>query len=358
MKIIDKYIIRKFLGTFFYCISLIIAISIVFDISEKIDDFINKKAPFKAIVFDYYLNFIPYFINLFSPLFIFISVIFFTAKMASQTEIVAILGSGISFRRLLRPYFIAATLLASLSFYLNGWVIPHSNEKRLTFENKYIRNPYIYRGKNVHRQIKPGEFIYIESFNNTENTGYQFSLEKIKDGKLNYKLMSENIHWDSLSGKWRLENYFSRTIDGMHEKLKTGNRLDTILSFKPDEFNQRITNIEAMDYKDLNNFIDTEKMKGAENLEFYLIEKYKRAALPFSTFILTLIGVSLSSKKTRGGIGGQLGIGIMLSFAYILFMQVSYTFATNGNLPALIAVWIPNIFFAILSIFLLKRAPK
>jgi lipopolysaccharide export system permease protein len=358
MKIIDKYIIKKFLGTFFYCISLIIAISIVFDISEKIDDFINKKAPLSAIIFDYYLNFIPYFINLFSPLFVFISVIFFTAKMASQTEIVAILGSGISFRRMLFPYFIAATLLASLSFYLNGWVIPHSNEKRLSFENKYIRNPFVYRGRNVHRQIKPGEFIYIESYNNTENTGYQFSLEKIKDGKLNYKLMSENIRWDSISGKWRLENYFVRTIDGMNESLRSGNMLDTILPFKAAEFNRRITNIEAMDYHELNDFIKNEKMQGAENVEFYLIEKYRRAALPFSTFILTLIGVSLSSKKTRGGIGGQLGVGIMLSFGYILFMQVSYTFATNGNLPALFAVWMPNIFFAILSVFLIRRAPK
>ena len=358
MKILDKYIIRKFLGTFFYCISLIIAISIVFDISEKIDDFLNKKAPLKAIVFDYYLNFIPYFINLFSPLFVFISVIFFTAKMASQTEIVAVLGSGISFKRLLLPYFIAATLLASLSFYLNGWVIPHANEKRLAFENVYIRNPYVYRGKNIHRQIKPGEYIYLESYNNNENTGYQFSFEKIKDGNLSFKLMAENIRWDSVSGKWKLENYFSRRIEGMHEYLKTGNRLDTILPFKPTEFNRRITNIEAMDNKDLDRFIEAEKMKGAENVEFYLIEKYKRMALPFSTFILTLIGVSLSSKKTRGGLGAQLGLGIMLSFAYILFMQVSYTFATNGNLPAIFAVWMPNILFAILSIFLLKKAPK
>lgn len=358
IKIIDKYIIGKFLGTFFFAIGLVILISIVFDISEKIDDFLEKKAPLKEIVFNYYLNFIPYFINLFSPLFIFISVIFFTSKMAMQTEIIAILNSGISFRRLLAPYLAAATILAALSFYLNGWVIPHANIERLAFENTYIKNPYVLRTRNIHRQISPDNFIYFESYNNRENIGYQFSYEKFEKGKLIYKLMAERIRWDSVTTKWEIENYFIREIDSLKEKITKGTTLDTNFAFSHVEFNRRINYIEAMDNKELNAFIVQEKMRGAENVAFYEVEKYRRSAYPFATFILTIMGVSLSSRKVRGGIGLQLGAGILLSFTYILFMQVTTTFATNGSMSPIIAVWIPNIVFAAISIYLVGKAPK
>lgn len=358
MKIIDKYIIRKFLGTFFFSISLIIVIVIVFDISEKIDDFLGKKAPLKAIIFDYYLNFIPYFINLFSPLFTFIAVIFFTAQMASRTEIIAILNSGISFRRLLFPYFIAATVLCGLSLLLNNWIIPPANKIRLEFENEYIRNAYVLKARNFHRQVKPGEFIYFESYNNVENIGYRFSYEKISDGALTYKLLSDRIQWDSTSNKWSVYSYMARTIDGLKEHIKTGARLDTSFTFKPSDFNMRITAIESMNYTELNDFIDQEKLHGSENIKFYEVEKYRRLVFPFATFILTLIGVSLASRKVRGGIGAQLGLGIGISFVFIMFMQISTTFATNGNVPASIAVWIPNVIFGLLSLYLLRIVPK
>ena len=358
MHLLDRYIIKKFLGTFFYSIGLIITIAIVFDFSEKVDDFINKHAPAKAIIFDYYLNFIPYFANLFSPLFVFISVIFFTARMAGNTEIVAILSSGISFRRMLVPYFISAFILAALSFYLNGWVIPHSNKTRLAFENVYIKNPYVYKGRNIHRQISPGVYVYFESFNNSDNIGYRFSMEKIKNGAIDYKLMADYISWNDTSKKWSVYNYFIRENINGNDRIRQGERLDTAYTFDPSEFSRRITYIEAMDNAELDEFIEEERMKGAENIQFYHVEKYKRSALPFSTFILTLMGVSIASRKTRGGIGVSLGMGILLSFTYILFMQVSYTFATNGNLPALLAVWIPNIIYAVFGIFLLQRAPK
>lgn len=358
MKILDKYIIRKFLGTFFFSLALIIVIAVVFDISEKLDDFIERKAPLKAIIFDYYFNFVPYFANLFAPLFVFISVIFFTARLAANTEIVAILNSGISFRRLLYPYFLAATFLASLSFYFNGWVIPHSNKVKLTFENQYIKNPVEFKDRNLHRQISPGVFMYLEGYNNAENVGYRFSLEQIENGKRNWFLNSDRIIWDSLQSKWRIENYYIRTISGFKESIRSGTRLDTTLTIKPTDFKRRLNSIDAMDTPSLNKFINEEMAQGSENVSVYLIEKYRRIAVPFSTFILMVIGVSLSSKKVRGGIGVQLGFGIFLSFSYILFQQFSNTFAINGSIPPLIAVWIPNLIFAVIAAFLVRMAPK
>ena len=358
IKILDWYIIRKFLGTFFFALGLIIAIAIVFDISEKIDDFLEKEAPMRAIVFDYYLNFIPFFGNLFSPLFVFISVIYFTSRMASQTEIVAILSSGVSFKRLLVPYMVGAAILASISLYLNNYVIPHSNTTRIAFETKYIKNPFIYKNKHVHRQIAPGEFIYFESFNNIDKIGYQFSFEKFKDGKLTYKLLSDRVIWDSVKTKWTVESYFIRHIDGMNERVESGFQKDTVFAFTPDEFSRRSNYIETMDTGVLNDFIKQEQSRGSEEVPFYLVEKYRRTSFPFATFILTIIGVSLSSRKVRGGIGVQIGSGILLSFTYIMFMQVSQTFATNGNMPAILAVWIPNIFFSIIAAYLLRSAMK
>jgi len=358
LKTLDKYIIKKFLGTFFLSLALIIVIAVVFDISEKIDDFLERHAPLYAIVFKYYLNFIPYFANLFAPLFVFISVIFFTSKMAANTEIVAILNSGVSFRRMLLPYFISACTIAVISFYFNGWVIPHANNTRLAFENVYIRNPVEFKDRNIHRQISPGVFIYLESYNNIENIGFRFSMEKIQNGKRVYFLDSDRVTWDSTSGKWRIENYYIRTINGYHEKLTGGHRLDTALAFAPSDFKRRLNIVEAMDTPALNKFIEEEKLEGSENISAYLIEKYRRISVPVATFILTLMGVSLSSRKIRGGIGMQLGVGITLSFAYILFMQISNTFATSGSVSPLIAVWIPNVIFTIIALFLVRIAPK
>jgi lipopolysaccharide export system permease protein len=358
IKILDRYIISKFLTTFFFALGLIIMIAIVFDVSEKIDDFLEKKAPVEAIIFDYYMNFVPFFANLFSPLFVFISVIFFTSKMASQTEIVAILSSGVSFRRLLLPYMVVATLLAALSFYLNGYVIPRANKVRLEFENTYVKNPYVLKSRNIHRQIKPGEFIYFESYNTLDNLGFRFSYERFEDQKLVYKFKSERLAWDTTSNLWRAENYMIRHIYEMNEKIIQGSRLDTTFGFFPEEFTTRINNIITMDNNELNAHIEDKRMRGAEGIQYDEVEKYRRSSFPFATFILTLIGLSLSSRKVRGGIGIQIGAGILLSFTYIMFMQVSTTFATNGNLPAVVAVWIPNIVFAVIALWLYRRAPK
>lgn len=358
MKILDRYIIRKFLGTFFFSLTLIIVIAVIFDISEKLDDFIERKAPLRSIVVDYYFNFIPYFANLFAPLFVFISVIYFTARMAANTEIVAILNSGISFRRLLLPYFVSALILALLSFYFNGWVIPHSNKVKLAFENTYIKNPVEFKDRNLHRQLSPGIFMYMESYNNTQNIGYRFSLEKIENRSRVWFLSSDRILWDSTSSKWKIENYYIRTVDGFKETLQSGTSMDTILPVHPSDFKRRLNIIEAMDTPALSKFIREEQLSGSGNVNAYLVAKYRRIAVPFSTFILMIIGVSLSSRKVRGGIGAQLGLGIAISFSFILFMQISDTFAINGSIPPLIAVWTPNVVFSGIAAVLLRYAPK
>lgn len=356
-KILDQYIIRKFLSTFFFAIGLIIAISIVFDISEKLDDFLDKNAPLNEILFDYYLNFIPYFANLFSPLFIFISVIFFTGRLAANTEIIVILNSGISFKRFLAPYIITAVFLSLVSFYLGAYVIPQANKTRLEFENRYIKNPYVIKTRNIHRQINPGEYIYFENYNTLDKVGYLFSLEKFTGEKMTYKMLAERIVWDTSSSTWSIENYYIRHINGTQESLTFGQKLDTVLSFKPDDFSKRINHIQSMDNGELKSHIQEEKMRGSGNTVFAEIELYKRTSYPFATIILTLIGVSISSRKVRGGIGLQIGFGILLSFTYIMFMQVSSTFATNGNTPAILAVWIPNIIFLLIALYLIKKAP-
>ncbi len=357
-KKIDLYIIRKFLGTFFFSLGLIVIIVIIFDITERLDDFIEKQAPIKEIVFGYYLNFIPYFVNLFSALFVFISVIIFTANMAAKTEIVAILAGGISFYRMLVPYMVSAILLVALSFYLNNFVIPKANKNRMEFEELYIKDPYRNRAQNIHSQIAPGTFIYFENFNNLTNVGFKFSLERFEDSELKYKLISDFIKWDTVINEWKIHNYQIREFDGDKETLKTGKVIDTVLSFRPEEFSQRETVVEMYNYYELNEAIEDARSKGSEKIVYYLFEKYKRMVFPFATIVLTLIGVSIASRKVRGGIGIHIMFGFLISFSFIVFMEFSRTFAINGGAPPLVATWIPNILFGILAIYLLIKAPK
>jgi lipopolysaccharide export system permease protein len=359
LKIIDIYIIKKFLGTFFFSIVIILSIAVIFDFSEKIDDFIEKGAPFREVIFDYYFNFIPYFAVLFSSLFTFISVIFFTSKMAYDTEIIAILSSGVSFRRLLLPYLVSATVIALFSFLLSNFVIPDANKVKLSFEEKYIHSrPKAFNDKNIHRQVEPGVFIYLESYSSLSQTGYNFSIENFVDGVLKSKLVADQIHWDTITNKWRIRRYYIRDINGLHETLTEGDFIDSSLNITPEDFARRINVVETMSIKELNKFIAISKMRGETNLVAYQIEKYKRGAYPFSTFILTLIGVAVSSKKVRGGIGAQLGAGLIISFSYILFMQFSSQFSIGGSLPPMLAVWLPNMVFAVVALILYKLAPK
>ncbi len=359
--IIDKYIIKKFLGTFIYALTLLMLIVIVFDISEKLDDFIENQAPFREVMLVYYLNFIPYFALLFSPLFTFISVIFFTSKLAYDSEIIAMFSSGLRFRRFLLPYFFSAFIIAGFTFLLGNYVIPHANQNRHEFEETYVKKgPVSVNKRNIHLQVRPNEYIYMESYSNNSNTGYKFSMEKFsEDGKLESKLIADYVKWNEETNTWTVRNYYIRTIiEDDYEVIDFGRELDTTMNISPEEFSRRDNFVENMNIKELKRFIAQQKLHGSENITPFLIEKYRRLAFPFSTFILTLIGVTLSSRKIRGGIGGHIGAGVGLSFAYILFMQFSAQFAIGGVIDPLLAVWMPNIFFAGIAGLLYYFAPK
>jgi len=357
--IIDIYIIKKFLGTFFFAIAMLMFITVIFDLSEKLDEFLENKAPVNAIIFEYFINFIPYFAALIAPLFTFIAVIFFTSRMAYNTEIIAILSSGVSFRRLLVPYFVSALVIVILNIYLNNYVIPRSNQERFDFEDKYYHSgKKSFDDKNVHKQIEPGIYVYLESYSTSNNYGRKFSIEKIEDGRLISKLLSQDIRWDSTINKWTVRNYMIRDFVDGKQKITTGVKLDTTLNLSPEEFSMRENAIEAMDVYELQKFIDIQKLQGAGNINALLVEKYRRFAVPFSTFILTLIGVSVSSRKVRGGIGMHIAIGLLLSSSYILFMKFSSEFAIGGSLPPLLAIWLPNIIYAFIAFFMYKLAPK
>jgi lipopolysaccharide export system permease protein len=338
---------------------LIIVIVIVFDISEKIDDFLEKKVPLNAIIFEYYVNFVPYFVTMFSSLFIFIAVIFFTSKLAYNTEIIAILSSGISFRRFLYPYFISSCFLVIFTFFLNDVIMPSANQKRLAFDDKYIKKPVMYLQQNVHKQVEPGLFVYLESFSNATEQAYRFSMERFDGDRLVSKLISDKALWDKKKEKWTVVKYHIRDIDSLgNETITSGERIDTTINLHPSEFKRRENFTEQMNMGELKDFIDELRMQGADNINQYIIDLQERIANPFSTFILTLIGVSLSTRKVRGGIGIHIAIGITICFLYILFMQFSSEFATKGNLSPFIAAWIPNIIFGIVGIILYRMAPK
>tara|TARA_Y100001934_G_C12329095_1_gene764123 strand:+ start:263 stop:1351 length:1089 start_codon:yes stop_codon:yes gene_type:complete len=358
-KIIDRYIIGKFLGTFFLTIALILAIAIVFDISEKIDDFITRGASTREIIIDYYLNFVVFYGNLFSSMIVFIATIFFTSRMTSNTEIVAILTGGVSFRRMMFPYFVSATIIALISFFLSHFVIPYTNVSRLEFQHSYIDKKEDERFKNIHRQIKPGHIIYFENYNTKRFSGYHFTYEIIEGGKLVSKLKADFIRLDTATNEWVLDNYDLRTIDEEgKEHLEQGRKLRREFDFEAMDIVPRLYTVEMMNTPELNEFIEAERIRGSENINHYLIQKYQRTSWPFATYILVLIGVSISSRKTRGGLGLNVAIGLVLCVTYIFFMQISTTFATVGSMSPLLAVWTPNILFAGIAAYLYYIAPK
>lgn len=335
------------------------AIAVVFDISEKIEDFITKGASAKEIIFDYYVNFVVFYGNLFSSMIVFIATIFFTSRMAANTEIVAILTGAVSFKRMMWPYFVSATIVAVMSLILSHFIIPKTNVTRLDFQHTYIDRKGPDRFKNIHRQIKPGNIIYFESYNIERKTGYHFTYEVFENHHLKSKMKSDFIRLDSAKGLWTLDNYSIRYLleDGT-EKIDFGRRLDTVLDFEHKEIVPRLFSIEMMTTPELNKFIEMETLRGSENINNYLIEKYRRSSFPFATYILVLIGVSMASKKSRGGLGLNIAIGLGVCVSYIFFMQISTTFATLGNFPPFLAVWLPNMVFTVLAGYLYYIAPK
>ena len=359
---VDHYIVYKFLSTYIFLITIIVVIAVIFDFNEKIDKLTQSHAPMQKIIFDYYVNFVPYFANLFSPLFVFIAVIFFTSKLADNSEIIAMKSTGMSFRRLLRPYMFSAALIALTTYLLGAYVIPQSNVARVNFENRYIKKKTdITSVDNVQMQVDTGVVAYITHFDNVTKSGYGFSLDKFVDKKLVSHLTAQSIQYDTLSDRrfsWTLRQYKIRTLKGMREKLESGQKLDTIIVMEPKDFFYVRGQQETMTVPELDEFIDRQKLRGAAGVSTFEVEYHKRFATPFAAFILTLIGVSLSCEKRKGGMGASIGVGIALSFTYILFQTVSATFAINSGWPAMFSVWLPNIIFALIAAVLYRRTPQ
>lgn len=366
LKTLDWYIIRKFLGTFFFSIVLILSIAIVFDLTEKLDEFFENQAPLKEIIVDYYLNFVPYYMNMFSSLFIFISVIFFTSKLAGNSEIIAMLAAGISFRRIMVPYLLSATFLFLLFFTLGGWIIPPATSKMLDFNDKYIQKFKSENARNIQLEVEPGTILYIETFQLRTNIGYRTSLEHFDGKTLTMRITADRIKYDgedavegdSTYYNWHLENYLRRDFDGMHEHISRGNRMDTIIPLAPKELFITAEEAQEMTNTELRHYIRRQRERGAGETQAFETELHKRYASPLGAFIMTLLAVSLSCKKVRGGMGKNLGVGITLSALYILFSTVSSTFAVSGAMTPFMAVWLPNFLFLAIGIYLYTQAPK
>lgn len=358
-KILDLYIAKKFIATFFASLALIIIIVIIFDLSEKIDNFVEYEAPLHAIVFDYYLNFVPKFVIMFSPLFVFISVIFFTSILASNSEIIAILSGGVSYHRLMVPYLVSAALIAILSLGLNLYVVPRSNVKVNDFSAQYVRRHNDYKRNDIHYQIAPGEFVYVSRFDAWNNTANKITLETVRNNRLVSKLSADTAVWDSTYGGWHMRKYTIRDYsNGLGDKVRNGNQLDTIIPLTVTDFYRNDKTVETLTIDQLDDLIETQEMRGDEGVIYAQIEKHTRYSLPFSAIVLTIIGVSLSSRKRRGAAGWNIGIGIALAFSYILFQRLSQMFVYTGTLPPGFAVWLPNIMYAGIAVLLYRKACK
>ena len=359
--ILDWYIIKKFIGTYIYAILLIISIAIVFDFNENLSKFTQYHAPWRAIIFDYYANFVPYYSNLFSPLFVFIAVIFFTSKLAGNSEIISMMAAGVSIRRLMRPYMISCVLIAGLTFYLNSFVIPHGTVIRQNFETLYRNSKKNTSAENVQLQVAKNTVAYIQHYDDQYKRGYGFSLVKFKDKKIVSHMTAMEIQYDTVADTkyhWKVSNWKIRTLKGLKEHIQSGASKDTVLLMEPTDLVYSKGQQETFTSPELLNYISKQTSRGSGNVVQYEVEFHKRIAMSFSSFILTIIGLSLSSRKRKGGMGLYLGIGLALSFGYIMLQTVSATFAIQDNTPPILAAWIPNIIFAIIAYFCYRHAPS
>jgi len=353
-KKLDRYIIRKFLGTYIFAIALLLAIVIMFDVNEKLDSFL--KAPLRATIVDYFVNFLPYFANQFSPLFVFIAVIFFTSKLAGNNEIIAMLSNGMSFRRLLRPYLFSAAIIAAATWVLGAYIIPPANVKRIDYTNTYVKNKRVDYGSNIMLMVAPGQIAYMSRYDNISKSGSRFSLESFDSAKhLTSRLTARRISWDTLYS-WQVHDYVIRDFDGGRERITKGHTLDTVIPFEPRDFLIAKNDHEKMTTPDLAEYIDSQRSRGVGNIKSFEVEYHRRYAMCAAAFILTLIGMSLSSRKVKGGMGVNIGVGLVLSFSYILFMTITQSFAYSGLTSPMVAMWIPNIIYIIIAIVLYRRA--
>ena len=358
MKLLDGYILKRFLQTYIFVVLVIVLVVVMIDYTEKVDNFRKTHAPGNEILLDYYFNFIPYWANYISPLMVFIATVFLTSRLAARTEIIAILSSGVSFIRLLFPYVLGASVLAVATYFMVNYLIPKANKTRIAFEVKYINDAYSYSGRNVHLKIAPNTYAYLESYNTQSNIGYKFTMERVEGNQLKQKLSADHIEWDAKKKKWTIVDYKIRTINGLQETLTPGARVDTTLNLKPDDFSSDFNLYETLTRPELNNHIALLQSRGADGVETYLLEKYSRDTRPFAIIILTVIGVIMSARKSRRGVGWQVALGFLLAFTYLLFFMLAKGIAESGNLNPIVAVWLPNAIFAAIGVLLYNTIPR
>ena len=357
MKIIDQYILKKFLGTFLFVVLLLVSIVSVIDFTEKNDDFLENDLGALEIA-NYYLDFIPYVASLITPITVFIAVVFITSQLAGNTEIIAILSSGVSFRRLLFPYFLGACLIAGVSFWINGWVIPNANKDRIEFEIKYVKSPFYYDENDIHMKVAPEAYAYMENYNNNSDVGYRFTLEKIRGNEMLEKLSARRIEWDSASTKWKLKDWSLHTFAGEEETIQNGREMDTTINIHPDDFSSTYRMYETMTLPELDDHINKQQERGGNDIPIYRVEKYIRYMSPFTAIILTFIGVIMSARKARGGSGFQIALGFMIAFIFIIFFIFSRSIAEVNSINPLLAVWLPNIVFSVVGVVLYNTVPR
>lgn len=358
INILDRYILRKFLTTYVFVVLVLVSVLMVIDYVEKSESFIRNKPPLTALLGDYYLNFIPYWANLLSPITIFIATVFVTSRLAARTEIIAILSSGVSFIRLLVPYVVGSTLVGISIFYLINYVVPVSNKIRIAFELKYDKKPFIFEKQDVHIKIAPKTYAYIANYDNQLHEGYHFTIETIEGNRLYSKFQANKIVWQDSLKKWRLTDWTQRKFSDSSEVLTSGFRIDTAINLKPKDFESNYMLYETFTTPQLIEFIEELKSRGADRIETYLIERYLRITSPFAIVILTLIGVILSARKSRQGTGYQIALGFLLAFIYIMLFVVARSLASAGTLHPLLACWMPNLLFAAIGVILYKTVPR
>ncbi len=359
LKTLDRYIIKKYLSTFFFTVLIFSMLTIVIDFSEKIDNFIEEKVPTSEIILDYYTTFIPFIHGLLFPVYALIAVIFFTSRMAYNSEIIAMLASGISFRRLLVPYIVGGFIIGGLYMLLGHIVIPYGNKTKVDFENKYIfKYDAETKRDNIHIYLTPTSKAYIRHYSISDTIARDIIIEEIKGGELISKLSAKRAKYEGATGKWKLTNYDIRTFNGMKETYQTGVDMDTLINLTPGDIERRDNLKSTMTSPELAAFLVSEKKRGTGKAKLFEIELYNRTAAPFTILILTCIGMILAARKVRGGTGLHLAIGAGLGAVYILFNQVSTTLSTNANFHPMLGVWMPNILFIIITIYLLRTAQK
>ncbi|MDN4166553.1 LptF/LptG family permease [Cytophagales bacterium LB-30] len=357
MKILDRYILKKFLTTFIYVVLMLVAIIIVIDITEKNDKYLRHGLALGEIL-NYYAAFIPFITNLITPITVFIATVFVTSKLAAHTEIIAMLSGGVSFRRLMVPYLIGASIIAVCYFYLNSYVIPDANKTRIVFENTYLSKPFYFDERNIHIKVAPNSYVFMESYNNKRDVGYKFSIETIEGLDLKEKLTAKKIEWDTAVSKWKITDWNRRRFDGLKEIVSSGQSLDTALSITPADFGNTKGLHEALTLTELNEYMDELRSRGADNVNIYQIEEYIRYMAPFSVIILTLIGLIVSARKARGGTGFQIALGFVIAFVFIIFFILSRAIAESNSMNPILAVWIPNIVFSLVGVLLYKTVPR